>query len=259
MLQRIPVRTPTLPPATTTNAYRCGRVVVDPGSPWADEQARLAGLLGGGVEVILVTHHHHDHVGGVADLVARTGAQVWAHADARLDVHVDRRLADDEVIDTGAGRWRCFHTPGHADGHLVFVDEATGDVVAGDLVAGEGTIVVAPPEGHLRTYLASLERMISRTGVLHPAHGPALTDGAGALRGYLAHRARRTEQVRAALDRIGSGASARGIAELVYDGIPGVDLALASAQVSAHLVWLEEEGLARRSAGGGGGWQAARP
>lgn len=257
MLQRIPVRTPTLLPATTTNAYRCGRVVVDPGSPWADEQARLAAELGSGIEIVLVTHHHHDHVGGVADLVARTGAQVWAHADARLDVPVDRRLVDDEVIDTGAGRWRCLHTPGHADGHLVFVDEASGDVVAGDMVAGEGTIVIGPPEGHLRTYLASLERMIPWTGVLHPAHGPALTEGAATLRGYMAHRARRTEQVRAALGGVGSGASARTLAEIVYDGIPGVDPGLASAQVSAHLIWLEEEGLARRSAGGG--WQEARP
>ncbi len=255
MIQRHPVRTPTLPPATTTNAYRCGRVVVDPGSPWPEEQGRLAEALGAGIEVVLLTHHHHDHVGGVSDLVRRTGAQVWAHADARLDVHVDRRLQDGDTVDTGEGLWRCLHTPGHADGHLVFVDESTGDVIAGDMVAGEGTIVVAPPEGHLRTYLASLTRMIPHAGVLHPAHGPALRDGPAALRGYLAHRAHRTDQVRAALARAGAGrtTTVRAVAEGVYDGIPGVDLTLAAQQVLAHLGWLEEEGHARRTADGG--WQ----
>jgi ribonuclease/clavin/mitogillin len=241
----LPVRTPTLPPATHTNCYRLGDTVVDPASPWPDEQRRLAAWAGRPTRILL-THHHHDHIGGVEALVRSTGAEVWAHADARVPFPVHRRLADGDRVDTGKGTLRCLYTPGHADGHLAFLVEHTGEVIAGDLVAGEGTIVVAPPEGHLATYLASLERLLSLCTALLPAHGPALPDGPAVLRRYLAHRHARTGQVRDALRR--GARSPREVASHVYAGVPGVDPSLAADQVRAHLVWLQERGEARRHA-----------
>lgn len=248
MVEVFPVRTPTVPPATHTNCYRVGGVVVDPASPYDAEQQALAGALGGRVDLILVTHHHPDHVGGVEDLRRRTGAPVWAHRDARLPFPVDATIDDEQRIDTGAGTLRAVHTPGHADGHLVFLVEETGDLVAGDLVAGIGTILLAPPEGHLRTYLASLERMVSRVRRLFPAHGPAIDDGPALLREYVAHRHARTAQVVRALE--GGPADAVGLARIVYAGIPGVDLRLAAAQVGAHAEWLVEAGRARATEDG---------
>lgn len=248
------LRTPTLPPATHTNCYRIGDVLIDPASPYPDEQERLMDWLaveGPLPSRVLLTHHHHDHVGGVEAYVRATGAEVWAHRDARVPFRVDRRLDDEEELDTGAGRLRCLHTPGHADGHLVFHVES-GEIVAGDLVAGEGTIVVAPPEGHLATYLESLERVLPLCGALLPAHGPRMEDGAAVLRHYLAHRHARSRQVEEAL-RAGRD-DADAIAARVYEGIPGVDLALAAAQVRAHLQWLQEQGRARRN---GAKWEAA--
>lgn len=237
----LPLLTPTLPPATHTNCYRVGRTLIDPASPWPEEQARLHAWAGP-VDRILLTHHHADHVGGVEALRAATGAPVYAHRDSRLPFAVDGWLQDEEVVDTGAGHLRCLHTPGHADGHLAFRLEETGEVIGGDLVAGIGTIVLAPPEGHLATYLASLARVRPLVTTLHPAHGPPLPDGPGAIDLYLAHRHHRTDQVRAAL-RDGADSPAS-VAARVYAGLPGVDLALAAVQARAHLEWLREAGEA---------------
>ena len=247
MLDVLPVRTPTVPPATHTNCYRLGRAVIDPASPWPDEQERLAAWAGP-VDTILLTHHHHDHVGGVADLVARTGARVFAHADARLPFPVDVRLHDGDVVDTGAGLLRCLYTPGHADGHLCYRVEDTGDIVAGDMVAGHGTIVLIEPEGHLATYIASLERLLPLGGRLLPAHGPALEDGPATLAQYVAHRHARTAQVAAALG--GGPLDPEGIAAMVYAGVPAVNLGLAAVQVRTHLTWLVERARVRAHADG---------
>ncbi|MDP2308316.1 MAG: MBL fold metallo-hydrolase [Pseudomonadota bacterium] len=251
MIDVLPVRTPTVPPATHTNCYRFGRVVIDPASPYPDEQERLASWAEG-VDTILLTHHHLDHVGGVADLVARTGAKVYAHTDARVAFPVDVRLEDGDVIDTGAttgaARLRCLHTPGHADGHLCFLDEQTGDIVAGDMVAGFGTIVLIEPEGHLATYLGSLSRLLPLAGRLLPAHGPVLESGPAVLRQYIAHRHARTEQIAAAL--AGGPRDPMGIAAIVYAGVPGVHLGLAAVQVRTHLTWLIERGRVVARPGG---------
>lgn len=239
MIDVLAVRTPTVPPATHTNCYRFGRTVIDPASPYPDEQKRLA-TWAGDIDTILLTHHHHDHIGGVADLVERTGAKVYAHTDAQVSFPVDVRLEDGDVVDTGVGTLRCLYTPGHADGHLCFLHQETGDIVAGDMVAGFGTIVLIEPEGHLATYLSSLERLLPLAGRLLPAHGPALPDGPAVLAQYIAHRHARTAQIAAAL--VGGPRDPEGIAAIVYAGVPGVHLGLAAVQVRTHLTWLIERG-----------------
>jgi glyoxylase-like metal-dependent hydrolase (beta-lactamase superfamily II) len=246
----LPVRTPTLPPATHTNVYQLGDTVVDPASPAPEEQARVAAWATG-ARRILLTHAHADHVGGVVALARATGAEVWAHADCAVPFPVHRRIEDGEVLDTGAGGLEALHTPGHARGHLAFRLVGTGEVIAGDLVAGEGTIVLVPPEGDLQDYLDSLARVRALAERLWPAHGPA--QPATLADAYVAHRHHRTAQFEAVL-ALGEPVTAEAIAGSVYAGLPGVNLMLAALQVETHLAWLQARGRARAV---GGAWVAA--
>ncbi|MCA9677282.1 MAG: MBL fold metallo-hydrolase, partial [Myxococcales bacterium] len=209
-----PVRTPTLPPAAHTGCYVVGaaagpQLVIDPASPYPDEQAGLDAWLdaeaaaGRPVAAIALTHHHGDHVGGAAHLAARLGVPVLAHAATAALLAgrcpVDRQLDDLEVVELGSVAVVALFTPGHAAGHLCF-EVPSGAVVAGDLVAGVGTILIDADEGDMAVYLASLERLAARgVGALLPAHGPAVADGPGRLRAYVEHRLMREARIAAAL------------------------------------------------------------
>ncbi len=245
MVRVVPVRSPTLPPATHTNCYLLGHeriTVVDPASPFADEQARLLGGLQaapGHVERILLTHHHHDHVGGAQALAQALEVPVVAHRytaeQLAGEVRIDAWLDEGAIVDTDAGSWRCLHTPGHAPGHLCLHHQEAGVVVAGDMVAGEGTIVLDPPEGVLAEYLASLARLRDLgSRVLLPAHGPALKEPEALLSYYIAHRHERTEQVLEALQSL-QPAGPLELARRVYVELPELFLGVAARQVLCHL------------------------
>lgn len=254
-----PVRTPTLPPAGFTNAYVLGTseaVLVDPGSPYEGEIERLRqamrALAATGrrqVRAIWLTHHHPDHVGGVAALRETLAVPVCAHAATadrlrQRGLEVDRELVDGERVEL-AGEppfpVRILHTPGHARGHLCFFDETHGSLLAGDLVAGLGTIVIDPPEGDMRQYLASLERMRElgpRT--LFPAHGPPVRHAAAKLDEYLRHRGWREQRI---LDVWTAGRrDTEAMLAAVYDDIPALARPLARSQIEAHLEHLRQTG-----------------
>lgn len=251
-----PLRTPTLPPATQTNAILLGAgdfFVVDPATPYEDERARFDALLAGlsqsgrAPAAILLTHHHHDHVGDVERLRARYGLPVWAHVETarRVSFPVDRHLRDGEVLD-GPRAIRCLYTPGHAPGHLCFLDEATGVLVAGDMVAGQSSILIDPPEGHMGTYLKSLERLAAAdVRRVVPAHGPLVAEGRKKLVEQLAHRGLRHQAVLQALPAGGPGVTAEELAEAVYAAdTPPQMLPLAARSVAAMLELAVEEGHA---------------
>jgi len=246
------LRTPTLPPATHTNVYLVGPdegpwIAVDPGSPYPDQQAVLDRALEQvGLAYVLLTHHHGDHVGGAAALAKRFGAPIAAHANTakRLPkLSIERLLADGDEL---AGL-ECVFTPGHADGHLCFARD--GYTIAGDMVAGLGTILIDPSEGDMALYLASLERLLARPQtVLLPAHGPALPDGHAKLREYIAHRRMREAKIAVAL-----GNSDESVGELVaraYADTPRMLWPLAERSLLAHLHKLAVEGRAREVAPG---------
>lgn len=269
-IRMLALRTPTLPPATHTNTYlvgpdRGGQFLVDPGSPYPDEQAALDSVLaaeadaGRPLATVLLTHHHGDHVGGAAAVAARWRVPIAAHpATARRlagRVAIARELAGDERIDAGDGLTiACLHTPGHAEGHLCF---DLGDaIIAGDMVAGIGWILVDPSEGDMATYLGSLRALLSRPPrALLPAHGPMISDGHAKLRDYLAHREQREARVASAL----AARASASLDELLPDAYADTPRALwpiATRVLRAHVDKLVVDGRAREV--GPGRWAARR-
>lgn len=247
----MPLRTATLPPAGTTNCFVIGerpRVVIDPGSPFEEDQQRLETALGelpGGrdaVREIWLTHHHPDHVGGAAALAERLGVPVRAHAEtARLladSIHIERRFEDGERIHLDGDpevAVDVLHTPGHAPGHVCFAAVDGRWVIAGDMISGVSTIVIDPPEGNMGDYFESLQKLAAMNHrVVLPAHGPPLLGGRQVFTQALEHRQWREERVRAAWQD-GEREPARLVEAAYEEQLPPFVLPLAKRQVTAHL------------------------
>ncbi|MGV3524663.1 MAG: MBL fold metallo-hydrolase [Candidatus Sericytochromatia bacterium] len=264
-IELLPVRTPTLPPATHTNCYLVGAerfVVIDPASPFPEEQALLNArleartALGQRPEAILLTHHHRDHVGGAEALRQRWGLPIWAHAEtaALVPFAVDRLLTDGEPLPLGTdpqtGSAWCLEvvfTPGHAPGHLCFVDSRQRVAIVGDMLAGLGSILIEPPRGHMGQYLDSLLRLRdARLLYLLPAHGPLLHDPVASCEAYLAHRAQRNQTLLRALAN--GPADFETLLQSVYADTAPQLLGLARGALQAHLIYLQEQGQIAQAA-----------
>lgn len=260
----VPLRSPTLPPATHTNCWVVGTgelALIDPGSPWPEEldffekQIRTFMEEGRKPKYVLVTHHHGDHVGGAVEIGRRFGIPVLgSEATAARVPGVEGTLKDGDTLELAGPMpmtLRAVLTEGHADGHLCFLDERTRALIAGDMVAGGSTIVIDPPEGDMGVYLESLRRLLEldiRT--LYPAHGFAIPDGPSLLRKYIEHREARMSSI---LDVLKAGeAGVSQIVEQVYVDTPAILHPVAERSALASLLELEKRGLV---VGAGEGWR----
>jgi glyoxylase-like metal-dependent hydrolase (beta-lactamase superfamily II) len=210
-------------------------VVVDPG-PDDDEHIGLIAELGP-IPLVLISHKHEDHTGGIDKIVERTGAVVRSIGSGFLR-GLGGPLTDGEVIDAAGVRITVLATPGHTVDSVSFlVDDSA--VLTADTVLGRGTTVIDKEDGSLRDYLESLQRLrgLGQRTVL-PGHGPDLPDLQAISEMYLAHREERLEQIRDALRTLGDDATARQIVEHVYTDVDEKLWDAAEWSVQAQLDYL---------------------
>ena len=243
-----------------TNTFIVGRgnvTVVDPGP---DDEAHLAALLnalrGETVSHILITHTHMDHSPLAAKLKAATGAKTCAaispanpKADSglRLDASIDRdfkpdiSLSDGDVMEGQGWALEAVFTPGHMHNHMGFCLRQEKALLAGDHVMAWATTVVAPPEGHMGDYMASLRKLLKRDdAIYHPAHGPEKRKPLTLVRGILAHRRMREEAI---YNRVKAGDRTIGwIVGNIYADVDPRLHAAAGLSTLAHVQHLIEKG-----------------
>jgi len=253
---------------TGTNSFIIGQgrvAILDPGpDDPGHARALLDAVAGERVEAILVSHTHRDHSPGARHLRDATEAPVLAagpHVAARplqagevnrLDASADHDFKPDEVLadgtqfNVGGVTLEAVATPGHTANHLAFSMPDAGILFSGDHVMAWSTTVVAPPDGAMGDYMASLERLLAGDERLYlPAHGGPVTDPSRYVRGLRTHRKMRE---RAILDRLQKGdRSIPGIVQNIYRDVDPKLHGAAALSVFAHLEELVAQGLVSTS------------
>jgi glyoxylase-like metal-dependent hydrolase (beta-lactamase superfamily II) len=235
-----------------------GRVaIIDPGPL---DEPHIAALLdavrGETVTHIIVTHTHRDHSPAAAPIKAATGARTYGegpHRAARslvdlpprsngdTDFHPDVVLKDGDVVDGDGWALTAITTPGHCANHVAFALHDSDILFAGDHVMAWSTPIVAPPDGSMRDYMASLEKLLHRPETIYfPGHGGAVKEGPRFVQQYIRHRRAREAAI---LKLLAAGET--DIPALVRDIYVGLDprlIAAAGRAVLAHLDDLVERG-----------------
>jgi glyoxylase-like metal-dependent hydrolase (beta-lactamase superfamily II) len=213
-----------------TNTYVIGdapALVLDPG-PKDDGHLERVLEEAGSVSVVAISHRHPDHAAGAERFAEMTRAPLVAPSDG-------------DVLGKGDAQLRAIATPGHSSDHVCFSLAAEDVVFTGDHILGEGTTVVAYPDGDMQAYLRSLEALRPmRITRMYPGHGPVIDRPAEVLDYYVSHRLERERQV---LDAIDTGdRTVEEIVERIYVDVDKVLHPVAALTVKAHLEKLRREG-----------------
>ena len=259
LVRRLLAHNPSAFTFTGTGTFVVGNgsvAVIDPGP---DDPVHVAALLdalkGETVSHIVITHTHMDHSPAAPAVQAATGAKIVGCAPLvlsddgpRADAGFDASYAPDAVMaegDSVAGPdWTltAVATPGHTSNHLCFALPEEKALFTGDHVMGWSTTVVAPPDGDMAAYMASLKKLLDRDdAIYHPTHGEPVTEPQRFVRHLIGHRKQRENQI---LKLLGDGPQA--IPAMVAVMYAAVDKRLhpaAGRSVLAHLIDLQARGV----------------
>ncbi len=237
----IPIKTATLPPADHTNCYLVGDpegayVMVDPAIRMREDMEALATAVErhqGSLEAIVFTHSHSDHLADMSLLREAFDVPIWGSEHTAKSVPCDRILRDGDRLELGAQSWEVLITPGHHPGHVCLHNEA--GLVAGDMLAGIGTILVPPHSGDMNEYIEQLERLKQlKPHLVFPSHGPVVAMPERLIQHYLDHRRARHNRV---LEAVMNGLSdLNDIARHAYADTPDAHPGLAVDQTLSHLL-----------------------
>jgi glyoxylase-like metal-dependent hydrolase (beta-lactamase superfamily II)/8-oxo-dGTP pyrophosphatase MutT (NUDIX family) len=229
-----------------TNTYYVNGAVIDPGPALDSHVEKILQL--GPIRWILCTHTHLDHSPAAAAIKAATGAQVLgrpAPAGQDATFEPDLVVENGQRIDLGELSLRTIHTPGHASNHVCYLLEQTKMLFTGDHVMQGSTVVINPPDGDMRAYLHSLERLLGEDiAIIAPGHGYLIGAPHKEVRRLIAHRLNRERKVVAALQRL-EHPSLEEMLPLVYDDVPERIHRVAARSLTAHLDKLMAEGAVR--------------
>ncbi|PPJ39758.1 MBL fold metallo-hydrolase [Nocardia nova] len=216
---------------------RSDSVVIDPGPKDKAHSEAIARATDGNIALTLITHHHHDHTGGIDRLVKLTGTPVRA-MDPKYLSGSSAPLTDGEVVEAAGLRLTVLGTPGHTrDSVSLLIDDA---LITGDTVLGSGTTVLESRDDALGDYLDSLELLARHAPgrALLPAHGPDHPQAEPVIGYYIEHRHQRLNQVRAALRELGDNATPLQVVAKVYADVDKRLWPAARSSVEAQLAYL---------------------
>jgi glyoxylase-like metal-dependent hydrolase (beta-lactamase superfamily II) len=247
-----------------TMSYIVGRgrvAIIDPGPIDARHTAALIDAVRGEtVTHIFITHTHRDHSPGAAALKEMTGAPTVGEGPHRasrplftgeterldaggdIDFVPDRRIADGDTIVGDGWAIEAIATPGHTANHMAFALGGTDMLFSGDHVMGWSTSIVAPPDGSMRDYMASLDRLAARGETVYlPGHGDVIRNAPDFVARYIAHRRGRETSI---LHRLDKGESdIPGLVRAIYIGLDPRLSGAAALSTLAHLEDLTARGL----------------
>jgi glyoxylase-like metal-dependent hydrolase (beta-lactamase superfamily II) len=228
--------------------------VIDPGPDIESHVAKLVEAVGERLRWILCTHTHRDHSPAAAALKAATGAKIAGSPcpqDGRQDecFAADRILKEGDTVSIPGATFRAIHTPGHVSNHLCYFLDEQRLLFTGDHIMQGSTVVIGPPNGSMRAYFDSLEK-VSKLDVaaFAPGHGHLIRTPHDEVRKLVAHRLKRENKVVEALARKSPG-TLEELVPLAYDDVSEKLHPVAQRSLHAHLIKLVEDGRAREDAG----------
>lgn len=239
-----------------TNAYviraangEC--MVIDPGPNIESHIDAILAACGGApnLKAIVLTHMHPDHSPAAMPLQAHSNARIYSAFTLEDEFQDKSFVADmivshDQVITLDDLRLRCLYTPGHVDNHMCYLLENDGVVITGDHIMQGSTVVIIPPHGNMKKYIASLALLKNYPiKALAPGHGSVINEPVAEIDGLIAHRLKRENKVRERLARY-KEVSLESLTADVYDDVAPQLHAWAAHSLLAHLIKLQEEGEA---------------